>query len=128
MPLERSYAVSDLSNPDIVLGPRKRRPTERLLENGDPLVCKKKKVVHALSSMPPPAHPTDTAPNPGQTTGRTESGDDRASNGTQVITVDSEEGDEEGGDEEEGGSDKEASTDEDDDAELGACSVLQYLG
>ena len=43
MPLERSNAVLDLSDPNIVLGPHKRRPTERLLENGDPLAPKKKR-------------------------------------------------------------------------------------
>ena len=41
MPLKRSDAILDLSDPNIVLGPCKRHPTERLLENGDPLVCKK---------------------------------------------------------------------------------------
>lgn len=79
--------------------------------------------------MPPPTHPADTvtAPNLSQTTGRTESGDDRASNGTQVIMVEDGDEEEDGSDK---GSDKEASTDEDDDAELGACSMLhgQYLG
>ena len=44
MPLERCDAILDLSDPNIVLGPRKRRATERLLENGDPLAWKKKKM------------------------------------------------------------------------------------
>ena len=41
MPLERTDAILDLSDPSIVIGPRKRHPTERLLENGDPLVYKR---------------------------------------------------------------------------------------
>jgi len=66
MPLERSDAFLDLSDPNIVLGPRKRRPTERLLENGDPLACKRVRTDMAVSdacpstpssSMPPLARP-----------------------------------------------------------------------
>jgi len=69
MPLERSNALPDLSDPNIVIGPRKHRPTERLLENGDPLACKKVKKnpkdlenveKHTLLSMPLPA-PTHVA-------------------------------------------------------------------
>jgi hypothetical protein len=45
MSLQRSEAIPDLlSDPNIVQGPRKRRPTERVLENGDPLARKKAKV------------------------------------------------------------------------------------
>lgn len=73
--------------------------------------------------MPPPTHPTNTALNPSQATGHTESSDDRASNGAQAITV--EDSDEEE-DSSHKGSDKEASTEEDDDTELGACSMLHY--
>ena len=125
MPLERSYAILDLSDPNIVLGPRKRRPTERVLENGDPL-AKKARNMHAstsvtvndvadasadkgkrtLSTMPPAppssqsTHPTDSA----------ESSDDQDSDRVQAIVVD---------DDDKKGSDEGDVTDEDDDAELG---------
>ena len=49
MPLERSGAILDLSDFDIVLGPHKRRPTERLLENVDPLASKKIQKDNAFS-------------------------------------------------------------------------------
>lgn len=134
MPLERSDAFLDLSDPNIVLGPRKRRATECLLENGDPLAYKKNKADHVstgmtvssasadkdnhtLSSMPSQTHPTHTIPDPRQATKRTKRSNDKASGGAQSIVVeDSEDGDEgTRSDEDEG-----ASTEEDDNAELGA--------
>jgi hypothetical protein len=51
MPLERSDAILDLSDPNIVLGPRKCRPTEHLLDNGDPLACKKGRRVHISTGV-----------------------------------------------------------------------------
>ena len=136
MLLERSDAILDLSDPNVVLGPRKRRPTERLLGNGDPLVCKKKKKDqgdvstgvtvssatdngnHILSSMPLPLPPSlmnqaHTALNMGQNTNHTQS------HGAQAIVVDDddEESLESNGDDE----DKGATTEEDDDAELCTC-------
>jgi hypothetical protein len=76
MPLERSDAALDLSDPNVILGPRKRRPTERVLENGDPLACKRARhakestavtvsnartdkevrTVRTLTAIPPPTH------------------------------------------------------------------------
>ena len=43
MPLLSQSSDGQLDAPDrnIVQGPRKRRPTQRLRENGDPLACKK---------------------------------------------------------------------------------------
>ena len=122
MPLERSNAILDLSDPNIVIGPRKRRPTERLLENGDPLICKKARNKgtldnRTLSSMLPPAHPR-------QATNSTESthGDDTTSDGAEAITVDDKE-ESHGGDDSDKGSNKGEATDENDDAELGAYSI-----
>ena len=141
MPLERSDALLDLSDPNIIIGPCKCRATERLLENGDPLVQKKNKAVptgmtvssasadkdkldnHPLSSKPPLllTHPTHTAPGPRKVTNRTEGGDDKASDGAQAIVVeDSSEGESDEGT----GSNEGASTKEDDDTELGACCVV----
>jgi len=141
MPLEQSDALLNLSNPNIIIGPRKCRATERLLENGDPLVRKKNKAVptgmtvisasadkdkldnHPLSSKPPLplTHPTHTAPGPRKVTNHTEGGDDKASDGAQAIVVeDSSEGESDEGT----GSDEGASTEEDDDTELGACCVV----
>lgn len=140
MPLERSDAISDLSDPNIVVGPRKRRPTERLLENGDPLACKKaRKVVtdsnaddegHTLSSMPPPPLLTRTTPPPTHLAHPmplptcepnlrqvTNGAENRTSDGGQAIMVN--DSDDEDGDTEKEGSDKGEVTDEDDDAELG---------
>ena len=104
MPLERSDAILDLSDPNIVLGPRKRCPTERLLENGDPQACKKMRLDHLSTSvtvstacadkgdltlplMPPLTHPTHPAPGPRPATDHTEGSDDKHSNGAQAIIV-----------------------------------------
>ena len=110
MPLKRSNAILDLSDPNLVLGPCKHRPTECLLENGDPLVCKKarnssNKEAHTLLSMLPPTHPIHTMPNPGQATNHTESSDNK----TAIVVEDSDETE----------SDVGETTDEDDKAELG---------
>ena len=132
MPLERSDALLDLSDPNIVLGPRKHHATERLLENGDPLAYKKSKAVSSASAdkdnhtsssslMPPPTHPTPTVPDPRQTIKRTERSDDRASDGAQEIVVDSSEESDSADDGT--GSDEGGSTEEDDDAKLGACCI-----
>jgi len=45
MPLEQSNALLNLSDPNIIIGPHKHHATERLLENGNPLVWKKNKAV-----------------------------------------------------------------------------------
>ena len=113
MPLQRSDAIADLSDPNIILGPRKRRPTEHLLENGDPLAHKKAR--NDSNSMPPPTHLTHAMPNPGQTTNHAESNhsDDGTSDEGQAIVV--EDSDEEKSD----GETVEGETTEDDDAELG---------
>jgi|SRR6267142_5745441 len=74
MPLDQSDACLNLSDPNIVLGPHKCCPTERLLENGDLLSQKKVRKVSAavavsnaladtenhtsLSLMPPPVPST----------------------------------------------------------------------
>jgi len=95
MLLEKWDAILDLSDPNIILGPHKHRPTERLLGNGDLLVCKKKKDQdgvstgmtvssatdngnHILSSMPPPpplslTNQAHTALNAGQNTNHVQS-------------------------------------------------------
>ena len=102
MLLERSDAVLDLSDPNIVLGPCKRRATKRLLENNDPLAYKKSKAVSSasadkdnhtslLSLMLPLTHPTPTVQDPWQTIKCTKRSDDRASDGAQEIMVDSSE-------------------------------------
>ena len=119
MPLERSDAIADFSDPNIVIGPRKRRPTERVLENGDPLVRKKARNNSMLMTSPP-TQPTHTMPNPGQTTNHVESsdcGDNVTSDEGQAIVVeDTDDADEEKKDRE---SVEGEITDEDDDAELG---------
>ena len=132
MLLERSDAILDLSDPNVVLGPHKRRPTECLLGNGDPLVCKKKKKDqgdvstgmtvssatdngnHILSSMPPPlTNQAHTALNAGQNTNHAQS------HGAQAMMVDNDEEEslESDGDNEDEG----ATTKEDDNAELCMC-------
>jgi hypothetical protein len=124
LPLERSDAILDISDPNIILGPYKHRPTEHLLENGDPFASKKVRmhmsttvaVSKSLSSMPlsdclilmplssPSTYPTDSA----------ESNDDQSSDSAQAIMVD-DDSNEEGSD----NSDEGQATEEDDDAELG---------
>jgi len=132
MPLERSDALLDLSDPNIVLGPRKRRATERLLENGNPLAYKESKAVSSASAdkdnhtslsslMPLPTHPTPTAPDPRQTIKRTKRSDNRASDGAQEIVVDSSEESDSADDGT--GSNEGGSTEEDNDAKLGACCI-----
>ena len=136
MLLERSDAILDLSDPNVVLGPCKCHPTKHLLGTRDPLVCKKKKKDqgdmstgimvssatdngnHILSSMPPPPPPplmnqAHTALNAGQNTNHAQS------HGAQAIMVDDdkEESLESDGNDE----DKGATTEEDDDAELCTC-------
>jgi len=139
MPLDRADAILDLSDPNVVLGPRKRRLTERVLENGDPLAHKKARKVSAAvtvssnapshmesptsSSMLPPTRLTITAPQSIRPTRpalaarpssmhAAESGDGGTSDGAQAIVV--EDSDDSGE-----GSDEKEATDEDDDAELG---------
>jgi len=114
MPLQRSDAILDLSDPNIVLGPHKCHPTEHLLENRDPLASKKVKYI--LSSMPTPTclTPTHTMPSPGQTTNHAESSDDRTLDKGQAIVVEDSDGAESNGEMVEG-----KTTKEDDDAELG---------
>jgi len=136
MLLEKSDAILDLLDPNIILGPCKRCPTEHLLGNRDPLVCKKKKDQdgvstgmtvssatdngnHILSSMPPLpplllTNQAHTALNAGQNTNHIQS------HGAQAIMVDNDEEESlesHGTDEDEG-----ATTEEDDDAELCMCS------
>jgi len=112
MPLQRSDAILNLSDPNIVLRPCKRRPTECLLENWDPLASKKVKYI--LSSMPTPTclMLTHTMPSPGQN--HAESSNDRTSDEGQAIVVEGSDGVESDGETVEG-----ETTEEDDDAELG---------
>jgi hypothetical protein len=119
MPLERSDAIHDLSDPNIVLGPCKRRLTKHVLENGDPLACKKGRKVHTSTAdvlADKEKLTVDTTPQSSQSTrptDGTESGDnqpDQASDGIRAIVVD---------DSDDEGSDEREVTDEDDDAELG---------
>ena len=142
MQLERSDAFLDLSDPNIVVGPRKRRPTERLLENGDPLACKKVKKhakdlenmeKHTPLSMPPPTPVADAtlAGQARQTMHSAESTVDRARDEAEAIVV--EDTDEENHSANKGGVqnddvDEGETTDEDDDSELGMCSItLIYI-
>jgi hypothetical protein len=118
MPLERSDAIHDLSDPNIILGPCKRHLTERVLENGDPLACKKGRKVRVSTAdvlADKEKLTVDTMPQLSQLTrptDSTESGDnqpDQASDGVWAIVVD---------DSDDEGSDEREVTDEDDDAEL----------
>jgi hypothetical protein len=142
MPLERSDAILDLSDPHLILGPHKHRPTERLHENGDPLACKKKRKVnvsppgdagisvsnacadsadkgkHISSPVLPPTQLAHIAPNPSQATNHTERSNLGTSNGAWAIVVD--DSDEDEIDERSDG----GVTEEDDDAELGMCSII----
>jgi len=135
MPLERSNAVQDLSDPNLVLGPRKRRATERVLENGDPLAKKKRmgdvssgnanadKGKHTSSLVPAPAQLTHATPCASGTTNGAKGSDARTSGGAQAIVV--EDGDDtDENDEETHGSSGGATTDEDDDTELGTFSII----
>jgi hypothetical protein len=119
MLLERSDTIHDLSDPNIVLGPRKHHLTERVLENGDPLACKKRRKVHVSTAdvlADKEKLTVDTTPQLSQSTcptNGTESGDDQpdqASDGVWAIVVD---------DSDDEGSDEGEVTDEDDNAELG---------
>jgi hypothetical protein len=116
MLLDRSDALLNLSDPAIILGPRKRCPTEHVLENGDLLVCKKARKMDASTVEKPESltHLIRTTPPPSQSIDSTEGDQDQSSDGTQAIVID--DSDEEGSDE---GSDGGEVTDEDDDAELG---------
>jgi hypothetical protein len=114
MPLERSNAILDLSNPNIVLGPRKHRPTERLLDNRDPLACKKgRRVTVSDDSVNRdklrPSSASPSMPPSSQSTALTDSAEDSHD---KAIVV---------GDSNKEGSERCESevTDEDDDAELG---------
>ena len=119
MPLERSDAIPDLSDPNIVLGPCKRHPTEHVLENGDLLACKKGRKVYTSTADVLAADKerltVDTMPQSSQLTrptDSTESGDnqsDQASDSIQAIVVD---------DSDDEGSDEREVTDESNDAEL----------
>ena len=126
MTLNRSDAIADLSDPNLVLGPCKCRPTEQLLENGDLLVCKKARnesgSMLPLSSLTHPTHPTDAMPNPGQATNCAETRSSNCHNNVtsdegEVIVVNDSDDTDEG--ESEGETVEGESTDEDDDAELG---------
>ena len=107
-----------------------------MLENGNPLVLKKKKAMptgmtvssastdkdkldnHTLASMPLPlTHPTHAAPGPKQATNHIEGCDDNASDGAEVIVV--EDSSDKGT-----GSNEGATTEEDDDTELGVCCMV----
>jgi hypothetical protein len=128
MSLERSNAILDLSDSNLILGPCKHHPTEHLLENSDPLASKKQRKGNAspgdasvmvsnasadmrkdtLSLMPPPTQLTHTTLLAME-----------ATNKAQTIIV---------GDESKDKGDKGATTDEDNDTELGAYFItLLYL-
>ena len=142
MQLERSNAFLNLSDPNIIVGPRKRRPTECLLENGDPLACKKVKKYtkdlenmekHTLLPMPPPTPVVDAtlAGQARQTMHSAESTVDGAHDEAEAIVV--EDTDEENHSTNKGGVQNNdigegETTDEDDDSELGMCSItLIYI-
>jgi hypothetical protein len=126
MPLERSDAILDLSDPNIALGLHKRRPTERLLENGDPLACKKGRRAQASTGVMvsdgsvdkdklKPSLISPLMPLSSQLTGPTDSAED---SNDAVIVVD---------DSNEEGSEMEV-TDKDNDAKLSMClTTLDYI-
>jgi hypothetical protein len=128
MLLERSDAILDLSDPNIVLGPCKCRPTEHLLENGDPLACKKGRKVLTSTDVTvsdgsadtdklKPSLTSPSIPSSSQSTGPTDSAKDT---NDKAIEVDDDSDDE--------GSKMEA-TNEDDDAKLSTClTTLDYIG
>jgi len=109
MPIERQNAVLDLSDPNIVLGPRKRRATERLLENGDPLAAKKKRSDKVSPQSLGNVGDTGTTDSSAEET----TGTPDVAAAAQAITIED--------------GDKGATTDEDDDAELGACAMQHVL-
>ena len=149
MPLERSDAIVNLSDPTMVVGPCKRRPTERLLENGDPLTCKRARNSAAVtvrnastdkenwssSPMPPPtrmppsahlAHPTPMPTRPNHPTPAIQPNPGRTTDSTEISDSGTSDGawaivveDSDGEETDNEGSDKGEVTDEDDDAELG---------
>lgn len=131
----------DAPSPNIVQGPRKRRPTQRLRENGDPLACKrarKNTSSAALTVSNPPSVPAvvegATASNPPAATvsrlpqglGTADSSDNGAHEGlaTQAINIDDSDEDAGEDDESEGGGATEL--DKDDDAELGKSSCYIF--
>jgi hypothetical protein len=111
MPLDRSDPLLDLSDPAIILGPQKCCPTECVLENGDPLVCKKARKMDASTVEKPESltHLIHTTPLPSQSIDSTEGDCDQSSDGTQAIVID----------DSNERSNRGEVTDEDDDAELG---------
>ena len=141
MPLERSYAIADLTDPNIVVGTRKCRPTECLIENGDPLAHKKARKVlkdlenmekHTALSMPPPtrvAHAMPALP-ARQTTQSTEGVVDRVPDPAGAIVV-ADTDDEENGSADEGSTRivriDEETTEEDDNTKLGMCPILSIV-
>ena len=117
MPLERFDAFADISDPNIIVGPCKCRPTECLLENGDLLVHKRARNANINTSgasankenltVLPPSSPSSVPPssqagNQSDSNGGHEGHDAPTSDNAQVIVLDSDE-----------------ETDEDDDSELG---------
>ena len=136
MPLEWSNALLNLSDPNIILGPCKCHATECVLENGDPLILKKKNAMptgitvssastdkdksdnYTLSLMPPLlTHLTHAIPGPKQATNYTEGCNNRASDRAEAIVV--EDSSDEGT-----GSNEGATTEEDDDTKLGMCCMV----
>jgi hypothetical protein len=139
MPLLSQLSDPQLDDePNIVRGPRKRRPTERLRENGDPLACKRARTT-APSATPtvrkPHSNPLAASASAASLLSQGSQGLDTANssdNGgqdglaTKVIDVDdSEHEDPEENDKlgSEGGG---TELDEDDDAELGESSCNKY--
>ena len=51
MPLDRYDAIPDISDPSIIIGPRKCHQTERVLENGDPLTYKRARKTHVSTPV-----------------------------------------------------------------------------
>jgi len=51
MPLKRSDAFLELSDPNIILGPHKHHSTECVLGNGDPLACKRARNVDVSTDV-----------------------------------------------------------------------------
>ena len=129
----------DTPDPNIVLGPRKRRPTHRLRENGDPLAYKRARKGAPSAAPTASASPALRVHNGGaigagvsapaanrplllQGCDTADSSDDGASDGIDIQPIDIDDSDLE--DSGEAGKSQAGSTelDEDDDTELGKSS------
>jgi len=123
MSLERYDAILDLSDRNIILGPRKCCATECVLENRDPLAYRKKRkelstdVTVSNACVDEGDHTSPSMP-PQLPVAHTKCSDNRPSGKAPVIVV--EDSDKE---ESNNGSNGGESTEEDDEAELSMCPV-----